>query len=85
MSTRSSALIDEIKSCWVVEVWSRNRRERIRAGDTAAFGQLFEDQPTDREVGAVRSFNDVMAREPRVQAVIVPIGDGLWVGVTRSA
>ena len=50
-----------------------------------AFGQLFDERPTDREVGAVRAFNDVMAREPRVQAVIVPVGDGLWVGVTRSA
>jgi len=32
----------------------------------------------------VRAFNDVMAREKRVQAVIVPIGDGLWVSVTRA-
>ena len=49
-----------------------------------AFGQLFDERPTDREVGAVRAFNDVMAREARVQAVIVPIGDGLWVGVKRD-
>ena len=57
----------------------------VMVDNAFAFGQLFEERPTDREVGAVRSFNDVMAREPRVQAVIVPIGDGLWVGVTRSA
>lgn len=57
----------------------------VMVDNAFAFGQLFDERPTDREVGAVRAFNDVMAREPRVQAVIVPIGDGLWVGVTRSA
>ena len=57
----------------------------VMVDNAFAFGQLFDERPTDREVGAVRAFNDLMAREPRVQAVIVPIGDGLWVGVTRSA
>jgi caffeoyl-CoA O-methyltransferase len=56
----------------------------IMVDNAFAFGQLFDERPTDREVGAVRAFNDVMAREKRVQAVIVPIGDGLWVGVTRA-
>jgi predicted O-methyltransferase YrrM len=46
-----------------------------------AFGQLLDAHPTDREVSAVRAFNEVMAREGRLQSVIVPIGDGLWVGV----
>ena len=55
----------------------------IMVDNAFAFGQLFEEKPTDREVGAVRAFNDLMARERRVQAVIVPIGDGLWVGVVR--
>ena len=55
----------------------------IMVDNAFAFGQLFDERPTDREVGAVRAFNDVMAREARVQAVIVPIGDGLWVGVKR--
>jgi hypothetical protein len=48
-----------------------------------AFGQLFWDRATDREAPDVKAFNELMAREPRVQAVIVPIGDGLWVGVKR--
>jgi predicted O-methyltransferase YrrM len=55
----------------------------IMVDNAFAFGQLFDERPTDREVAAVRAFNEVMAREPRVQAVIVPIGDGLWVGVKR--
>jgi len=57
----------------------------VMVDNAFAFGQLFDERPTDREVGAVRAFNDVMAREPRVQAVIVPLGDGLWVGVTQPA
>lgn len=46
-----------------------------------AFGQLFDERPTDREAPAVIAFNERMAAEPRVQSVIVPFGDGLWVGV----
>jgi predicted O-methyltransferase YrrM len=46
-----------------------------------AFGQLLDERPKDREVAAVRAFNDLLARDPAFHAVIVPIGDGLWVGV----
>jgi caffeoyl-CoA O-methyltransferase len=46
-----------------------------------AFGQLFEEKPTDSEATAVQAFNEIMAREKCLQSVIVPIGDGLWVGV----
>jgi predicted O-methyltransferase YrrM len=53
----------------------------ILVDNAFAFGQLFDVAPTDREVGAVRAFNETMAAEARVQSVIVPIGDGLWVGV----
>ena len=55
----------------------------IMADNAFAFGQLLDPHATDREVPAVRAFNDVMAREQRLQSVIVPIGDGLWVGVKR--
>ncbi len=55
----------------------------VMVDNAFAFGQLFDERPSDREVPAVRAFNELMAREPRVQAVIVPLGDGLWVGVER--
>lgn len=48
-----------------------------------AFGQLFDERPTDREAPAVLAFNETMAKETRVQSVIVPMGDGLWVGVKQ--
>ena len=51
------------------------------ADNAFAFGQLLDAKPTDREVGAVRAFNDLMAKEQGIHAVIVPLGDGCWVGV----
>lgn len=48
-----------------------------------AFGQLFDENPTDREAPAVKAFNEHMAAEKRLQSIIVPIGDGCWVGVKR--
>ena len=55
----------------------------IMADNAFAFGQLLDANPTDKEVPAVRAFNEVMAKETRLQSVIVPIGDGLWVAVRR--
>jgi predicted O-methyltransferase YrrM len=53
----------------------------ILVDNAFAFGQLFDEKPTDREAPAVREFNEIMAREKRLASVIVPLGDGLWVGV----
>jgi predicted O-methyltransferase YrrM len=55
----------------------------IMADNAFAFGQLLEANPTDKEVPAVRAFNETIAKESRLASVIVPIGDGLWVGVKR--
>jgi predicted O-methyltransferase YrrM len=55
----------------------------IMVDNAFAFGQLFDPAPTDREVAAVRDFNEHMAKFPGLHSVIVPIGDGLWVGVKR--
>jgi predicted O-methyltransferase YrrM len=55
----------------------------IMVDNAFAFGELFATTPSDREVGAIRAFNDLMAKTPALQSVIVPIGDGLWVGVKR--
>jgi len=55
----------------------------VMVDNAFAFGQLFDETPTDREVGAVRRFNDIMAAEASLHGIIVPIGDGLWVGVKR--
>lgn len=53
----------------------------IMVDNAFAFGQLFDDHPTDPEAPAVRAFNEQMAREKRLQSVIAPFGDGCWIGV----
>lgn len=53
----------------------------VMVDNAFAFGQLFDPKPTDREVSAVRSFNDHMAGVRSLQSIIVPIGDGCWVGL----
>jgi predicted O-methyltransferase YrrM len=56
----------------------------ILVDNAFAFGQLFDREPSDREVGDVRAFNDLMARTAGLHGVIVPIGDGLWVSVVEE-
>jgi caffeoyl-CoA O-methyltransferase len=46
-----------------------------------AFGRLFDADTADRDVEAVRQFNDHLAGYPGLQQIIVPLGDGLWVAV----
>lgn len=53
----------------------------VMVDNAFAFGELFSETPRDGEVQAVRSFNDHMAERNDFTSVIVPIGDGLWVGV----
>lgn len=55
----------------------------ILVDNAFAFGQLLWDEPTDREVGAVRAFNDRMAAQSGLHGIIVPIGDGLWVAAVE--
>lgn len=52
----------------------------IMVDNAFAFGQLFDETPTDPEVSAIRTFNDHLATITQLQSIIVPIGDGLWVG-----
>jgi len=49
-----------------------------------AFGQVLDANPADREAPAIQAFNDRLARDARFHALIVPIGDGLWVGTKRG-
>lgn len=54
----------------------------IMADNAFAFGRLFEADPDDRDVMALRNFNDHVASQAWLQGIIVPVGDGLWVCVT---
>jgi predicted O-methyltransferase YrrM len=56
----------------------------VLADNAFAFGQLFDEHPTDPEVPAVRAFNNLMADRTDFHSIIVPFGDGCWVGVRRE-
>lgn len=52
----------------------------VMVDNAFAFGNLLADGEQESSVHAIRSFNEAMARRSDVQALIVPIGDGCWVG-----
>ncbi len=56
----------------------------IMADNAFAFGQIFDEPPADPEAPAMRAFNEIIASDARLECVIVPIGDGLWVAVNRK-
>lgn len=58
-------------------------RGLVLVDNAFAFGQILDAAPTDSDVPHVREFNELMARCTRLERVIVPVGDGLWVGVVR--
>lgn len=53
----------------------------VMVDNAFGFGQLFDETPRDSGVEVIRRFNDEMARVEELESVIVPLGDGLWVGV----
>lgn len=55
----------------------------LLADNAFAFGQLFDEEPTDPEAPAVIAFNEVLAACDELEAVLVPVGDGLWVARRR--
>jgi predicted O-methyltransferase YrrM len=50
-----------------------------------AFGQLFDERPTDAETPAILAFNDFMPAIDELHSIIVPLGDGMWVGVKKRS
>jgi predicted O-methyltransferase YrrM len=86
-SSADAAFLDADKASY--PVYLKHSLRIVRSGglvmvDNAfAFGQLLDAHPTDSDVPAVREFNDLMAATRELHSVIVPIGDGLWVGVKR--
>ena len=48
----------------------------IMADNAFGFGRLFDDR--DPGAAAMRSFNEIIAKEAALKSIIVPLGDGLW-------
>jgi caffeoyl-CoA O-methyltransferase len=51
----------------------------VLVDNALAFGHVLETDTQDASVRAIQAVNEVIAREPRLHGVLVPIGDGLWV------
>jgi caffeoyl-CoA O-methyltransferase len=49
------------------------------------FGRVLERDSHDPDVRAIRELNDVLADDPRVEAVMLPIADGLTICRKRAA
>jgi caffeoyl-CoA O-methyltransferase len=50
----------------------------VVAGDnTMAWGEIAQADTTNKEVRALRAFNDFIAQHPRLQGSFVPVGDGM--------
>ncbi|HVP13568.1 MAG TPA: O-methyltransferase [Phycisphaerae bacterium] len=53
----------------------------ILADNALAHGNILDARSADPMVPMVRRFNEQMAKLKRLQSIIVPLGDGCWVGV----
>ncbi len=59
------------------------RKGLIMVDNAFAFGELFAEKPRDPETAAVLAFNEYMAKVEEMHSIIVPLGDGCWVGVRQ--
>ena len=50
----------------------------VLADNAFAYGEILEEAPSDPAVHALRSFNDRLASDERLEGLILPLGDGLW-------
>ena len=55
----------------------------LLADNALAHGELFDTASTNSSAIAMKAFNEVIVKERALQSVIVPLGDGIWVGVRR--
>jgi predicted O-methyltransferase YrrM len=51
----------------------------ILADNTLWDGHVLQTEPTDPQTRSIREFNDVVARDSRVEKVILPLRDGLTI------
>ncbi len=47
------------------------------------YGKVVEPEPKDAETKAIKHFNELLADDPRVESLILPVRDGLSVAMVR--
>lgn len=63
-------------------IYPMMRKGGIIAGDNAlAWGRIAEKKTDDPDVRGMQEFNRAMSEHPGLQAAIVPVGDGMCLGV----
>lgn len=55
----------------------------LLADNTLQSGNVIDEKATDESTVAVRRFNDLVAADPRVRSVLLPIGDGVTLAEKR--
>jgi len=71
------------------ETYFRHALRIVRPGgmilcdNALAFGNILDTASEDPSVRHIQRFNEMVAKEPGVHGVLVPIGDGVWVCVRR--
>ena len=57
----------------------------VIAGDNAlAWGEVADERSDREDVQGIRAFNRYMADHPDIDATIVPVGDGMCIGVVKG-
>jgi len=65
-------------------IYPMMRKGGLIAGDNAvAWGRIADEDTDDPDVRGMQAFNSAMAGHPGLQAAIVPIGDGMCIGVVK--
>ena len=45
--------------------------------------QVLEQQPKDAETKAIKQYNEMLTNDDRVEAIILPVRDGLSIAVVK--
>ena len=60
-----------------------NKGGLLIADNVLWYGKVLESQPKDAETQAIKQYNEMLANDDRVEAVILPVRDGLSMAIVK--
>ena len=60
-----------------------NKGGLLIADNVLWYGKVLEPQPKDAETQAIKQYNEMLANDDRVEAIILPVRDGLSIAVVK--
>ena len=60
-----------------------NKGGLLLADNVLWYGKVTDPQAKDAETTAIKKYNELLAKDPRVEAVIVPVRDGISVALVK--